>query len=57
MSKNSKGVFGSSWFGIVIGIMFGISIGMAMDNWGVGIALGIAMSLVFNTTNKKGKEK
>jgi len=57
MSKDTKNVFGSTWFGIVIGAMFGISIGIALDNWIFGIGLGIAMFLVFNMTSKKGKEK
>lgn len=57
MSKNTKSVFGSTWFGIVLGIMYGIGIGIALDNWGVGIALGVAMYFVFSTTSKKGKDK
>ena len=57
MSKNAKGVFGNNWFSIVVGVMFGISLGIALDNWGVGIALGVAMTLVFNTTSKKRKDK
>ncbi|MCG7344523.1 hypothetical protein MHZ92_10280 [Sporosarcina sp. ACRSL] len=57
MNKNRKDAFSGTWFSIVVGMMFGIGIGMALDNWGVGIGLGIAMFLVFNTTGKKRKDK